>query len=291
MGANKMKHATHVLVAIVVLAVWAGAAPAGVEKSETIEKSFTLSDTGSGRLVVVDNVWGSIRVTGHSGDRVEMVARKTIEARSTDEYERALKEAFLDITEEDGYLELFVDGPFRGDTSRRHKSRRWRDREYRVYYEFELKVPEGADIDVSSVNDGAIRVSGISGDYQVHHVNDDIMMEDISGSGEVYTVNGDVTLRFADNPGGDCRFGSLNGEVTMYFKPGLSADFHLETFNGDFFTDFDLDYVPSVQFAEVESNGETIYRAGHTTVVRAGRGGPEIRLDGFNGDMYILEKR
>jgi len=286
-----MRNLATVLMAIAVFTLYAGIALAGVEKSETIRKSFTLRSTDSGRLVVVENVWGSIKVTGQPGDEVEMVARKTIKASSSEEYEQALEEVVLDITEEDGYLEFFVDGPFRGDGHRRAKNHRWRDRDYRVYYEFELKVPADADIDISTVNNGDIEIHDISGDYEVHHVNDDIEMEGISGSGEVYTVNGDVTLRFKQNPGGDCRFGSLNGEVKMYFKPSLSADFHLETFNGEFYTDFDLDHVPSLEFAEVKSNGETLYRAGHTTVVRAGSGGPEIQLDGFNGDMYILESR
>ena len=286
-----MKKVTILFAAASLLALCSGMALAEAEKTETIEKTFTLKATDSGRLVVVENVWGSVKVTGHSGDEVKMVARKTIKARSSRDYERALSEVVLDITEDDGYLEFYVDGPFRGDGWRRSGGRRWRERDYSVYYDFDLKIPRDADIDISSVNDGIITIRGISGDYEVHHVNDDIEMEDISGSGEVYTVNGDVALRFKSNPSGDCCFGSLNGEVVMHFRPGLSADFHLDTFNGQFFTDFELVHVPSARFSEVESNGETIYRAGHTTVVRAGDGGAEIQLEGFNGDMYILENR
>ena len=286
-----MKSRLHIVLAVAVMMLGAGSAAAGVEESETLSRTFTLERTETGRLIAVHNVWGSVKVKGHSRDQVEMVAVKTIEADSERELERALEEVELDITEEDGFLEFYVDGPFRGDNWRGRNGRRRCDNRYRVYYEFELRVPEDADIEISAVNDGGIEVEGVAGDYVVKHVNGDIDMEGIIGSGEVYTVNGDVSLHFKSNPRADCRFGSLNGEVYMHFKPGLSADFHLETFNGEFYTDFDLHHVPSVEFAEVSSNGHTIYRAGHTTVVRAGDGGPVVNLDGFNGDMYILEKR
>jgi DUF4097 and DUF4098 domain-containing protein YvlB len=286
-----MRNLIALMLALAALSLSASAVPAKTYESETIKKTFTLERTAEGRLVAVSNVWGAVKVTGHSGDKVEMTAIKTIEAGSVKGYERALDEVVLDISEEDGYLELYVDGPFRGDGRGERGRVRWRDRDYRVYYEFELKVPKDARLEVSCVNDGEIEIRGVSGDYEVLHVNDDIEMKDIEGSGEVYTVNGDVTLDFKRNPAGDCRFGSLNGEVRMHFQPGLSADFRLKTFNGDFFTDFDLDHVPSIEFAEVEVDGGKIYRAGSTTVVRAGKGGPAIELDGFNGDMYILEAR
>lgn len=286
-----MRNLVILLTAAAVHMLCAAGATARVEESETLRKSFTLRNTDEGRLVVVNNVWGYIKVTGQSGDEVEMVVRKTVRAHSERDFRNAIEEVTLDIIEEDGFLEFYVGGPFRGNKWRGGKGRRWREGDYSVYYEFDLRIPEDADIELNAVNDGAIEVKGISGDYEVRHVNDDIDMWDISGSGDAYTVNGDVTLRFNHNPRDDCRFGSLNGEVRLHFQPGLRADFKLKTFNGEFYTDFDVDYVPSLQFAEVESNGETVYRAGHTTVVRVGEGGPMIELDGFNGDMYILEDR
>lgn len=286
-----MRNLIILVTAVVVQMLCLADGTAMVEESQTLRESFTLRNADEGRLVVVNNVWGYIKVTGQPGDEVEVVVRKTVRAHSEREFRNAIEEVALDITEEDGFLEFYVDGPFRGNRWRGGGGRKSYTADYGVYYEFDLRIPEDADIELRGVNDGAIEVRGISGDYRVRHVNDDIDMRDISGSGEVYTVNGDVTLHFGDNPKGDCRFGSLNGEVRMHFQPGLGADFHLKTFNGEFYTDFDVDYVPSLQFAEVESNGETVYRAGHTTVVRAGEGGPVIELDGFNGDMYILEDR
>ena len=39
-----------------------------------------------------------------------------------------------------------------------------------------------------------------------------------------------------------------------------------------------------------KKHGKRIYKTGGTMGVRIGKGGPEIMLDGFNGDMYILKK-
>ena len=115
-------------------------------------------------------------------------------------------------------------------------------------------------------------------------------MEAIGGSGDVYTVNGDVSVGFTKNPSNDCRFGTLNGELRLYFLPRLSADFLLETFNGEIYSDFTMESLAHKRTVDIERNGKTVYKTEKGMRVRAGKGGPQIHLDGFNGDMFILEK-
>jgi hypothetical protein len=147
-------------------------------------------------------------------------------------------------------------------------------------------------VELSTVNDGEIVVKNIDGDYDVHNVNGGIDMEKIGGSGEVYALNGDVTIDFVKNPSKNSRFGSLNGEVRLYFRPNLSADFYLKTFNGEIFSDFPVSYLPlRAETLSEKKRGRYVYKVNRQTAVRAGDGGPEIELDGFNGDMFILEKR
>ena len=263
-----------------------------VEKTEKIEKSFRFTDVKGKNLLIVDNVFGSIKVTGYDGDEVFVKAVKTIHAKSDEEVEEAREEVYLDITEEGDLIELYVDGPFR-DSGRR--SRRWRGfwrSGWEVHFDFEIKVPKATLLEVKTVNDGEITVSRIDGDYEVHNVNGGISMEQIEGSGEVYTVNGDVTVDFTKNPERDSRFGSLNGEVKLYFLSRLSADFRLKTFNGEIYSDFPVEYVPAkAKTVSENKKGKYVYKTGRTTTVRAGKGGPEIELDGFNGDMFILKKK
>jgi hypothetical protein len=264
---------------------------ATVKKSETIRKTFSVRAKGAGTRVVVDNVWGSITVEGTSGDELTLVAKKTVRADSKKEYQMALDEVVLEITEDEALLEFFVDGPFRCGQDGRRKGRRWRERDYVVEYEFELKVPRGVELELSTVNDGDIRVRDVLGDFEVNNVNGGIDMSGLRGSGEAYSVNGDVRLRFEQNPRSDCRFGALNGEVRVYFTSDLSADFHLKTFNGEVFTDFPVTRLPDLTFTEVEKkDGSVCKKMEQIPAVRAGEGGPVIKLDGFNGDMFILKR-
>ena len=281
-----MKRRASVWTAVLFIAVM-GVAQAQEQKDERIEKRFTHK---KGQTIAVDNVFGAVTVTGHDKNTVEVIIHRRTTARNADMLARAESQVVMDVTEESDLLELYVDGPFRHHEGQRRQGSRYRERDYKVIMDFELRVPREAAIQIHAVMDGDISIKDVKGDFDVHHVNGSIAMEGLAGSGEAYSVNGDVRLDFDSNPQGDCRFGALNGEVRMRFQKNLDADFELKTFNGEFFTDFELSMLPDKIFKEVERNGKTVYKADHLTAVRAGRGGPVIRLDGFNGDMFILDK-
>jgi len=82
-----------------------------VEEKETIRKTFSL--TAAHKILEVDNIFGSIEVTGGQGDQVQMVVNKTISAESKDRMDAAKKEVTLDITDQPDFLKLYVNGPFR----------------------------------------------------------------------------------------------------------------------------------------------------------------------------------
>jgi hypothetical protein len=263
-----------------------------VEKTEKIEKTFRFKDPKSKNLLIVDNVFGSIEVAGYNGEDVVVKAEKIIRAKSDTKMEEAQEQVYLDIAEEDTLIELYVDGPFRDHNGHR-RSRGWwgfERSEWEVCFNFQIKVPVKTHLEISTVNGGEIHVMKITGDYRIHNVNGGIGMDEIGGSGDVYTVNGDVTVDFTKNPEGESRYGSLNGKVKLYFQPKLSADFYLKTFNGEVFTDFEMTYMAPKAIKTSEKDGKTVYKSGHLCCVRAGSGGPEIKLDGFNGDMFILKK-
>ncbi len=261
-----------------------------IEKKETIQKTFTFAQEKDGNWLIVDNIWGSVSVTGYKGNSIELTVQKTIQARSQEQLQYALKEISLDITQEKDFIELYVNGPFRCK-EHRYRNHQWNKRHYQVIYDFILKVPFYTSIDLKTVMNGDIVVHNIQGDFDVHNVNSGIDMKNLQGSGEAYAVNGDVSLQFIKNPRTDCCFGSLNGEVKLYFQPKLSADFYLKTFNGEIFSDYPVSYLPAEHFSTVEKNGKTVYKAGHLCGVRAGKGGPKIKMKGFNGDMFILKHR
>jgi hypothetical protein len=261
-----------------------------IVRTEEINKTLRFGGVGGERLVIVDNVFGSIDVTGYDGGEVRVIAHKTITARSDEKLEEALEEVTLEITEEDDVIELYVDGPFRDKRRDRIEWRGSKDAGYKVTYDFEIEMPRNCAVELKTVNGGDISVRSIEGDFEVNNVNGGIEMKGLRGSGIAYTVNGEVSLWFEANPRGNCRFGTINGDVRLYFQPGLSADIYLTTMNGEVFTDFEVGALPARTKTTNSRDGKKVYQVRHTTGVRAGRGGPEFELNTLNGDMFILSR-
>ena len=81
----------------------------------------------------------------------------------------------------------------------------------------------------------------------------------------------------------------MNGEIEASFRPNLSADVRVKTLNGGAYTDFDASLLPTTAAAQ-QLNGKFIYRAGKSTGIRIGAGGPEINFKTLNGDIRIVKR-
>lgn len=280
------------VLAVLVCAIAAGARPGadpadfGVKAQETIQKSFALP-AGAHRSLDIDNVYGSIEVTGGSTNGVQVTVEKTIRAQSNDAVERARKEVTLDITQKGGDVKLYVNGPFRCNCDDCRNSRE--DRDYVVQMDFKVQVPESIDLQVKTVNDGRVRVSNVSGDFLVRDVNGGIEMDSVAGSGSARTVNGPVTVSFRRNPQGNSEFRTINGNVELRFQPDLAGSFRVKTFNGGIYTDFPVSALPLRPVSEERHGGKVILRADRSTGIQVGTGGPEIQIENLNGDIRILK--
>src|SRR5438270_430988 len=200
-----------------------------LRESETIRKSFTLA--AAQKVLDVDNIFGSIDVTGGEGDQVQLVVNKTISAESKDRMEAAKKEVTIDITSQPDLLKLFVNGPFRcncgnGKNNGNGGCVNWNgDSGYIVKMDFQLQVPRNLEIKLRTVNSGHVRVRDVTGNFSVHNVNGGIEMQNVAGSGVAKTVNGGVKASFRENPRENSDFSTINGNVDLYFARGLAADF------------------------------------------------------------------
>jgi hypothetical protein len=257
-----------------------------VRDHETIRKSFPLP-AAAHKSLEVDNVFGSIEVVGGTSDQVELVVEKTIRAESKDALELARKEVTLDITQQEGALKLYVNGPFR---CRCDDCRESRDREdYIVKMDFQLRVPRDIDTKVKTVNEGRVVVRNVTGNFIARNVNGAIEMDHVAGSGIARTVNGPVKVSFRENPRESSSFQSVNGNIELSFMHGLSADFRFKTFNGGVYSDFPVTALPARAMQEDHRDGKNIFRADRFTAARISSGGPEIQIENLNGDIRILE--
>lgn len=267
-------------------ALIATGAMADVRESRTIHDSFDLASRGR---VAIDNIFGSIEITGTSGNRVEMTVIETIEAEDDQALERARQEVELLIDNSDALLDLFVDGPFRDrDDRNRWSSRQWESR-YQVHYDFVLEVPAGVTIELKTVNEGEIAVTGVRGDFEVSNVNGGVEMGGLAGSGTVRTVNGPIKLDFAASPTSASEFVTVNGNVDVSFPHDLSADLRLETSWGELWSDFQVTPLSMQPVVRKTKAGKTVIKQ-EGMVVRVAAGGPQLSFETLNGDVLIRRR-
>jgi hypothetical protein len=256
-----------------------------VRDQENIQKSFAMP--AGHKSFEIDNVWGSIEVVADTTDRVDLAVARTTRAESKDKLERAKKEVTLDVTQEEGALKVYVNGPFRCQCDDCRHSRD--DEGYRVKMDFKVHVPRDIDIKVKTVNEGRVVVRNVNGNFAVRNVNGDIEMDNVAGSGTARTVNGPVIVSFRQNPRENSDFKTVNGNVELRFAHDLSADFRFKTFNGGIYSDFPVTAMPVHAIQEERRGGKMVYRADRFTAARVSAGGPEIQIENLNGDIRILE--
>jgi len=264
-----------------------------VSERETMKESLAFEGADSARRLVVDNLNGSILVTGANIETVEMVATRTLSASSASRLAVARSEVKLEIVRDGSAIEIIVDGPFRcdcpeyADREERRWSREWRDPGYEVDYDFELRVPRRIDLELRTVNRGDITVRGVEGEFLLSNVNGGVEASRITGSGRASTVNGPIDVAFLETPPADSHFETVNGEVVLRFPERLSADFDLSTWMGEMFSEFPVTALAQTPPTVEREDGRTVIRSTLGSAVRVGRGGARISVETLNGNVYL----
>ncbi|NTV79835.1 MAG: hypothetical protein HGA24_00200 [Candidatus Aminicenantes bacterium] len=264
-------------------------------KTESISKTLKFADPAKPGEVVVDNVFGPIKVEAHDGRDVLLEAKRIIYARDEARARKAEEEVRLDITEKGRTIEAYVDGPFRDDEKERRERgiHMNRDPGYRVYYGFTLKVPARTDLVLRTVLDGDVEVRGVEGAFDVRNVVGEVRLFDAAGAGDAQAVSGGVTVAFKRPPDAPCVFKTVSGDVEVNFPGEPSADFRIKTMHGEVYSDFEVTYLPQappVRQERREAGGRYVYRSDSGYGVRTGRGGPEIKLETLTGDILIAKR-
>ncbi len=259
------------------------------EEKNELRKTLQFPDPAAAKRLELDNLNGAIEVQGYAGRDVQLIVYQTFLGRSKEKIQEAREKVTLEISQEKNTIRLYVDAPYRQrDGSMNYRGERYYG--YNANFDFVLKVPHDTGISLKTVNDGDIEVKGVHGDYEIENINGGIDMSEAAGSGRVYALNGEVKVLFQKNPDGPSYFGSLNGDVELTFVSSLAATFRLKTFNGEVYTDFPVTYVASAQPIREQRRGKSIYKYDRDFGVQVGKGGPEIELDAFNGDIHIMKR-
>ncbi len=122
----------------------------------------------------------------------------------------------------------------------------WDRRAWDVRYDFTIRVPKNTRLDLCTINDGNIVVSGTRADFSIHTINGRITMDDVGGSGEATTINGRVHRDIRQpHPARPRLFKTINGDVVLEMPERLAADLRMKTVNGGLFTDFEVEPLPA----------------------------------------------
>jgi hypothetical protein len=262
------------------LLAFAGAVRADVVDTRELDETIPVP-AGQPLVVIVKNIVGPIRVTGHDANRVEMHATETVRGDLQADIERARAEMQLRAESEPGRVAFRV-----RHIDENGGRRNWGWDNYSIEYRIEVRVPRGAALEVSTVNDGDVTVEDVNGEFDLKNVNGAVRLVRAGGSGSVQTVNGDVDASFARAPNEPASFKTVNGEIDVTFPASLSAELAFHTMHGDVFTDFDVESLSTPP--EVGRNGgRYVLNTNRNSAFRVGAGGERHSFNTLNGDIFV----
>ena len=178
----------------------------------------------------------------------------------------------IEIDERDNHISLDTD---------------WRNNKVSII----ARIPQNADLELSTVDDGEIIVTNITGDLELGNVNGPITATGISGSIIAESVNDAIDLTFvAIDDVNASSLETVNGQLTVRLPANAGAQIHLDTSQGEIISDFEVDVQPSTPtVTRNDDNDGSEVRIESVIIANINGGGPIIRMNSLNGDIHILK--
>ncbi len=232
---------------------------------------------------------GSITVTGYDGKEVQVQGRgagRERHARHHDGDEETPQGMHklelpgnmgLDITEEDNVVTI-KSGAWSGDGN------------------LTIMVPRRSSLQLKSINNGNIEVSGVEGEIDAEDLNGSITLRNVSGSVVAHSLNGEVKASLDRvDPSKAMSFSTMNGNIDVTLPRDIKANLKMKTDNGEIFSDFDVK-LDSTRSGQTETSGHPGEGKYHIRIDKTLRGtinggGPEFQLISFNGQIYLRQKK
>ena len=164
----------------------------------------------------------------------------------------------------------------------------WRENKVTVV----ARIPNRADLSLSTVNNGEIIVSNVNGNLELENTNGPITATGISGSAVAESINDTIDIGFvAIDDVNVTSLESVNGELILRLPANAGAQVHLDSSRGEMFSDFEVDVQPTQPTVERdERRGGVEVRIESVIVANINGGGPVIRLKTLHGDINIRKQ-
>lgn len=142
-----------------------------------------------------------------------------------------------------------------------------------------LQVPFQTNLEIKCTNCGETQISTISGDIDINVTNGGIRLTNTTGAVLAHSLNSRVHASFDRAPQKPVSLSTLNGGVEVTIPADTKANLALKTSNGKIYSDFD-----------VRLAGGTLMQPGKGLSGTINGGGIEMRLNSFNGSIYLRRK-
>ena len=256
-------------------------ATAGAQQAAPDKVTVTLSDPARPALVKVSLMNGGITVRGHEGRDVVITTRQRedderdseVPARAQGMKRIGGSGPGIEVVESSNVVEI-------------------ESNSFNRPVDLDIQVPRRTSLNLSTVNDGDVRVENVQGEIEVKDLNGEVTLTGIAGSAVVHALNGEIKVVFSEvSPDKPMSFSSMNGDIDVTFPAGFKANLVMQSQNGEVFTDFDVKMetrtsAPAVEDAR-SKGGKFKVKVDKAVYGTVNGGGAEVRFKNFNGDIYI----
>jgi hypothetical protein len=247
------------LCALLAFAIGAHASDHRGTLSDEFHQTYVI--TADGRIEL-DNINGPVHISSWDRNEVKVDAVKYADTKER------LDEAKIEIDSGKDYLSIRTKYPDH------NHNWNWGSHDNPASVEYTLTVPRGANLDEIKLINGALDLTGISGEVRASCINGRLEAHDLSGRAKLSTINGRLDARFAQLSGQDVDLNSVNGSLELTIPSDSNAEVDASTVSGGISNDFGL-RVNDHRFVGHDLRGEL------------GKGGSHIRLSDVNGRIEI----
>jgi len=221
-------------------------------------RTYTVSKAGRFEL---EAAFGSIELLPATGNTIEVVVARTVDARS----DEAAKELLAQIEMKE---EVAPD---------RVRLQAWipegRGRFRNLKVEYQVKVPAGLNV-VLKMEFGNVTLSGVEGQFDLATTNGRILGRAVSGGLQAQAINGQVILEMATVTR-DIRITTVNAALMLGLPPNLNGTIEATTINGN------VSVHDGLQLVALTKERQRLS-------ARLGTGsGPRIELQATNGNVRL----
>jgi DUF4097 and DUF4098 domain-containing protein YvlB len=224
-----------------------------------------------GGKVSVENTNGNIIISTWDKKSVDVVAEIVVRYNHRRRAEEFLDEVEILYENDEDFVDIRVDYP--GRRGGGLLSWLFGGGKPSVSVDFEIKVPQIADLEINTVN-GKILIEDVQGDVHTRSTNGGIRLSSIKGPVSCKTVNGSITAEIEEIASFEkMSFRTTNGGIELIVPVNLKANVEVNTVNGGIFTDLPLEI--SGRFNRKSMRG------------KINHGGGELILKTVNGGVTI----